>query len=100
MSKGPIEIIKNKENKGIYYYYVSTLRYGLYEFFIGIDPKKNRLLFFDKTNFDTPIGIITFVGVDNLVEINGIHKGISNMVAVQAYKAIMENEYPESLSLN
>ena len=100
MSKGPIEIIKKNEDKEIYYYSVSTLRYGPHEFFIGIYPKKNEVLFFDKENLYVPIGLITFENRDNLIEISGIHRGVSNMVAIQAYKAILKNEFPESLSIN
>ena len=100
MAKSPIRIKKIKEEAEIYYYSVFTSRNGVYSFFIGIDPQKNRVLFFNTPHFSTPINIIDFGKQDDLIEITGIDREVSNLVAMQGYKAILKNEFPEGLSIN
>jgi hypothetical protein len=53
-------IDKIKEEKEIHYYFVSDLDYPSHEFYIGIDPLKNCVLFFLSTNLEIPVGIINF----------------------------------------
>lgn len=100
MAKSPIEIIKQKEEAKVHYYFVSTNRYGSYEFIIGIDPNNNRVMFFNAGNLKAPVGTITFTGTDDLTIIPGIAKGVSNVVAFKAYTAIKDNNFPNTLTID
>lgn len=100
MSKSPIEIIKQKVDTGIHYYFVSTNRFGAHEFFIGIDPARMRVFFFNVHNLKEPIGIINFTGTNDLVSILGIAKGVSNVVALKALRAILDNNFPNTLTID
>ena len=51
MAKGSIGMEKIREEGGIHYYCVHASWDALYEFFIGIDPQQNRVLFFNTANF-------------------------------------------------
>lgn len=96
--KSPIKIIKYGSSEKIHYYLVQTYRYEGFTFYIGIDLEHNRLLFFLTTNFQNPIGIINFDEEENLIDIPGIERSVSTTVALQAYKAIKQNCFPDDIS--
>ena len=97
--KTPISIKKFSEKESIYYYKVTSERFENYIFYIGIDPKENRILFFESNDFKRkPIGIIDFKKPNHLIDIPGIDKSISNLTAIQAYKAIQKKDFPNDIS--
>lgn len=100
MGMGSIGITKYKEDAGIYYYSVSLQKIDTIEFIIGIDPKNYQVLFLDSVDLNRLLGKVNFNIEENSQPIEGIHLGTSNRVALQAYKAIQNNDFPDNLSIN
>lgn len=99
MGAAPINFEKFKEELGVYYYYIFTHRLGIYEFFIGIDQVNHRVLFYDDKDLKKLIGIFDFAITDKNQPTEGVNLAVSNRIAFQAYKMIINNQFPDKFSV-
>lgn len=95
-----IGITKYKEENSIIYYFVSTRRNGFFEFFIGIDKKNNIVIFFQDKNLKKILGVVDFAITERPQLIDHIDLAVSNRVALQVYRAICDNKFPDVLTVN
>ena len=93
-----IQIKKYVNQNNIYYYSVNTTELGGYDFFIGIDPLKKKILFFSNNNFnDNPITVVDFNLSEPLLAPNTIDLKVYTRVVTKACRALINNEFPDSL---
>lgn len=92
-----IEIKKTNVINDVHYYSVKSDHKGRSLFYIGIDSKKNQIMFFDDDTFSNSIAIID--------QTQGVIKGdvclypaVSGRVLVKAYQALKENSFPDDIS--
>jgi hypothetical protein len=93
-----IEIKKISEKNFIHYYKISTSMFKTPDFYLAIEPLKNRALFYLSTSFVDPIKIVEFSHENSDLEVPGFEQAVTGRVLLQVYRAMQKNEFPEYLS--
>lgn len=99
MATTPIDMVKIKIKDSIHYYFVTTDKQGLFEFYIGIDPNNLKVLYFIAEPLDKPIAIQDFNIDEPLVHVPGLPFGITLYVSMRALKLMRNNTFPEKESI-
>jgi hypothetical protein len=94
-----ITIEKIKDKDALHYYLVSTNDFGGCICYILIDADHQQVTFFNTNLFDIPIDQASLHDPGYFKNISGIDKSISNLVIIQAYKAIKKNSFPQHLGV-
>lgn len=69
------------------------------EFYIGIDPLKKQVKYYQSCCFDKPIGVIDLLDTAKPPKlIPGINQAVLLMINAKSYKAIRDNYFPEDMS--
>jgi len=96
-----INIKKFSENDSIYYYVVSTNDFGQVKFYIGIDPNKKKVLFFNDSNFkESPVSVVDLSDPENQKTVGekNIFPGVAGRVLSKAYESIVNQFFPDDIS--
>lgn len=94
-----IKIEKIKDENALHYYIVTTNDFGGCTCYILIDAKYKQITFFDTASFRVPIETVSLEEPGYFKDVLNINKSVSNLVIVQAYKAVHAKSFPQSLSL-
>jgi hypothetical protein len=92
-----VDIKKFAYENGSYYYVVTTNDFGGCTCYILIDASNKLLTFFNTDLFTNPLEIVSLEEPGYFKDVPGINKSVSNLVIVQAYKAINAQSFPQNI---
>lgn len=95
-----IKIEKTKKVGALYYYTVTINDFDGCVCYILIDAEHKQITFFNTNLFDAPIKSVSLEDPGYFKDIAGIDKSVSNLVIIQAYKAIKAKSFPQHLGFS
>lgn len=98
MATGSLILKQVKKDKNVYYYFGHSNIGGISNFCIEINVKDKIIIFYDSTDLKNRIGLIHLDSSDPMPAIKSLNKAVSNRTAMLVYKALLNNELPQTLS--